>query len=220
MLCALNAGTAFPACRKIDLGFYRQPEPFMDPHGNKRFHPDALLLNHIRLFTHAPLGGPVLDLACGDGHNGIFLASKGLSVTLCDVSAEALERAEAMARTAAVNVRFQQVDLEKDGSNPLQEDFFGGILVFRYLHRPLIPHIKKALKMHGILVYETFTIDQPQFGRPHNPRFLLKHGELSGWFGEWPLWHYFEGIMENPRRAVAQMVCRKPGEQRNDGILE
>ena len=192
----------------------------MDNHGNKVFHPDALLVDNISLFTEAPLRGPVLDLACGDGHNGIFLASKGIPVILSDVSAAALKKAKTWAERKSVNVRFHQVDLEKDESNPLQEDFFGGILVFRYLHRPLIPHIKKALKMQGILVYETYTIDQPQFGKPHNPHFLLEHGELWGWFKGWSIIHFFEGILDNPKRAVAQMVCRKPAELRNGGMLE
>ena len=195
-------------------------EPLMDHRGNKVFHPDALLLDYESLFTEAPLGGPVLDLACGDGHNGIFLASKGIPVILCDVSEDSLKQAEARAQKAGVNVQLWQVDLEKDESNPLEEGFYGGILVFRYLHRPLIPPIKKALKRRGVLVYETYTVDQPQIGRPHNPHFLLKHGELSSWFEGWSIVHDFEGVMDNPKRAVAQMVCRKPGEQRNDGILE
>jgi hypothetical protein len=176
----------------------------MDHRGNKVFHPDTLLLDYESLFTEAPLGGPVLDLACGDGHNGIFLASKG----------------KARAQKAGVHVQLWQVDLEKDESNPLEEGFYGGILVFRYLHRALIPPIKKSLKSRGVLVYETYTVDQPQFGKPHNPHFLLKHGELSGWFEGWSILRDFEGVMDNPKRAVAQMVCRKPGEQRNDGILE
>jgi SAM-dependent methyltransferase len=187
--------------------------------GNKLFQPDALLLEHENLFTEAPLRGPVLDLACGDGHNGLFLASKGIPVIFCDVSEKSLAQAEARAQKAGVEVQLWQVDLEKDESNPLQEGFYGGILVFRYLHRPLIPPIKRALKGQGVLMYETYTIEQPQFGKPHNPRFLLHPGELSGWFQGWSVVHDFEGILDNPKRAVAQMVCRKPDKQKN-GVPE
>jgi tellurite methyltransferase len=102
------------------------------------------------------------------------------------------------------------VDLEKEGENPLPEDAFQGIVLFRYLHRPLIDCIKKAIKKGGIVIYETFTVDQPKFGKPYNPDFLLKRGELSGWFADWDILHYFEGIMSTPERAVAQIVCRKP----------
>ena len=101
------------------------------------------------------------------------------------------------------------VDLEQEGVNPLPDDRYGGVLVFHYLHRPLIPCIKKALKPGGILIYETFTIAQQQFGKPHNPAFLLRPSELYEWFNTWKVLHYFEGIKERPPRAVAQIVCRK-----------
>jgi SAM-dependent methyltransferase len=155
------------------------------------------------------LPGPILDLACGDGHNGIFLAQKRLPVICCDKSREAFDRAGKLAAEYGVTIKFWQVDLERKGINPLPEELYGGILVFRYLHRPLIASMKKALKKGGILVYETFTVEQPKFGKPHNPDFLLKPGELHRWFEEWTIIHSFEGIKDNPKRAVAQIVCRK-----------
>jgi len=177
---------------------------------HKAWKPATLLITHAGLFSPETLKGPILDLAGGKGHNGLFLAEKGLPVVLCDVSEEALERAKKTARKKGLKVKTWQVDLEKEGINPLDENAYGGIIVFRYLHRPLIPCIKKALKKDGILMYETFTVEQTQFGRPCNPDFLLKAGELKAWFREWPTLHYFEGILENPERAVAQIVCRKP----------
>ena len=109
-----------------------------------------------------------------------------------------------------MDAEFARVDLEQDGVNPLPPDTYGAILVFRYLHRPLIPYIKKGLKHGGLIFCETFTIEQPPFGKPRNPDFLLKPGELHGWFQDWEIIHSFEGILENPKRAVAQIVCRKP----------
>lgn len=171
--------------------------------------PAQLLLEHVNLLTGGILPGPILDLACGNGHNGIFLAHKHLSVICCDKSREVLARARRFAAQNGVTVEFWQVDLEREGVNPLPEEFYAGILVFRYLHRPLIPSIRKALRKGGILIYETFTVEQPKFGKPHNPDFLLRPGELYGWFGGWKIIHAFEGIKENPKRAVAQIVCRK-----------
>jgi len=170
--------------------------------------PASLLMAHSDLFT--PETGPILDLACGKGHNGLFLAKKALPVTLCDFSAEDLNHAKSSAEQAGLKVKIWRVDLEKEGINPLYENAYGAILVFRYLHRPLIPCIKKALLRDGILIYETFTIGQAKFGKPSNPDYLLKRGELKAWFREWHIMHYFEGILENPQRAVAQIVCRKP----------
>lgn len=172
--------------------------------------PTQLLVEHWSLFKKRRLSGPILDLACGDGHNGIFLATKNLPVICCDISEEALSRAKKLAAVNQAKLKFWQLDLEVEGINPLPEDFFGGILVFRYLHRPLIPCIKKALKKGGILIYETFTIGQPKFGKPHNPSFLLKEGELVGWFKGWEIVHHFEGIKQRPKRAVAQIVCKRP----------
>ena len=170
--------------------------------------PDSLLLEHLDLFEG--INGPVLDLACGDGHNGVFLASRGCRVVLADVAEEALALARADAEGQGAKVSLWRVDLEKGEENPLQDDDYAAILVFRYLHRPLMSGIKRALKKNGIMVYETFTVDQPRFGKPKNPDFLLKHGELLTWFEGWDVIHWFEGILQGPERAVAQIVCRKP----------
>ena len=174
--------------------------------------PDDLLLQHLDLFSPENLKGPVLDLACGNGHNGIFLAALGVEVVLADISEKALAEAAVSARKKGVSPAIRQVDLEKDGANPLPQGSFGAVLVFRYLHRPLIPCIRKALVQGGVLLYETFTVDQARFGRPTNPDHLLKPGELPGWFKGWQVLHGFEGIKETPERALAQIVCIKPQE--------
>ena len=175
--------------------------------------PAQLLLDHWSLFDHERPDSPILDLACGDGHNGVFLASKGLPVICCDISADSLCRAEKLAADHGVDVTFWQADLEIEETNSLEKDAFGGIVVFRYLHRPLMDCIKKALKKGGILIYETFTVEQPRFGKPHNPDYLLRQGELSEWFADWDILYEFEGILSFPERAVAQIVCRKPSPQ-------
>ena len=171
--------------------------------------PDELLTQYSYLFSDDLKDYPVLDLACGDGHNGIFLASKGFSVVLADRSEEALSQARLNARAAGVNVKFRQVDLEQEGVNPLEDLSFSAVLVFRYLHRPLIPCIRKSLKQGGILMYETFTTEQARFGKPKNPDHLLKAGELLSWFHGWEVIYTFEGILGNPPKAIAQLVCRK-----------
>jgi len=169
-----------------------------------------LLVAHLALLLEEVSRGPVLDLACGDGHNGVFLAERGLAVMCCDTSRGALERAGELASRRGATVSLWEVDLERPGINPLREDAYGAILVFRYLHRPLFPCIRKALRPGGLLVYETFTVEQAAFGRPRNPDHLLHPGELRQAFADWEILHSFEGVKENPRRAVAQLVCRKP----------
>lgn len=172
--------------------------------------PDSLLRDHSSLFSDDLKDFPILDLACGDGHNGLFLASWGFSIILADRSAEALKQAEESAASLGIAVTLRHIDLEQEKRNPFENDLFSAILVFRYLHRPLIPSIRNAIRKGGLLMYETFTTEQAQCGRPHNPEHLLKPGELFSWFQDWEIIHSFEGITESPRKAVAQLICRKP----------
>jgi tellurite methyltransferase len=176
-----------------------------------KLEPAHLLKDHWRLINDSNLHGHVLDLACGNGHNAVYLALKGLKVSCCDKSDDALERARAMAAAYDVHIDIWKTDLEQENYNPLKEKTYKAIVVFHYLHRPLIPHIREALRPKGILIYETFTTIQPRFGKPHNPKHLLNSGELLDLFKDGHIFHYFEGICQAPQRAVAQIICQMPG---------
>lgn len=154
-----------------------------------------------------------LDLACGDGRNGIFAARQGLTVICCDRSRPALRQARKAAIQAGVRVRLWWTDLESENRTPLPENVFGAVLVFRYLHRPLIPEIRRAVRPGGYVFYETFTVAQRRFGPPRNPDHLLEAGELAGFFADWETVHYFEGDLADPDRAMAQIVARKREEE-------
>ncbi len=171
--------------------------------------PDELLSRYSYLFSDDLKDYPVFDLACGDGHNGIFLASKGFSVVLADQSEDALSQARLNALAAGVSPEFWRVDLEGEGINPLNGRTFSAVLVFRYLYRPLIPCIVKSLRPGGILIYETFTTEQARFGKPRNPDHLLRPGELLSWFQGWKVLYTFEGVAGVPPKALARLVCRK-----------
>ena len=177
--------------------------------GHSPFRPAQLLRTYCQLLRNKGLPGPILDLASGDCHNAIFLARLGLQLIACDRSEHALAKGRRLAAEAGVTIETWQVDLEQREVKPLPEDAYGAIMVFYYLHRPLIPSIRSALRQGGILIYETYTVDQPRFGRPHNPDYLLKPGELRQCFEDWEVLYAFEGIKHDPERAVAQIVCRK-----------
>ena len=158
----------------------------------------------------------VLDLACGSGRNGLYLVDKSLPVTFADVNEKAL--AEVKLSLSGLNPNKQKlaqcwhVDFEQADSTPLQSKQYGAVMVFRYLHRPLFEQIKTTIQPGGLIIYETFTEQQAQFGRPKNPDFLLKPAELLEQFVGWQILHSFEGVIDatnNTKQAIAQIVAVK-----------
>lgn len=171
----------------------------------------SLLHRHLGAITDACQEAPALDLACGGGRNGLYLLRQGIGVEFADVRQAALQDIEQKIQQEQIDPRlatYREVDLEQEGSEPLTNRQFGAVLVFRYLHRPLLPAIRGAVKPGGLVIYETFTVDQPQFGRPTNPNFLLRHGELLDTFANWDILEHWEGI--DHERATAHIVARRP----------
>src|SRR5688572_15573277 len=133
------------------------------------------LLQHAELLPRRGPNGTApraLDVACGTGRHALWLAGAGFDVVALDRDAAAIARLQSEALTRGLSVDAKVDDLERDGVS-LGLDDFDLILVFRYLHRPLFPALLSALRWNGLLVYETFTVDQAARGRPTNPAFLL-----------------------------------------------
>jgi tellurite methyltransferase len=169
-----------------------------------------LLLDHVGLLQNLPTSQPVLDLACGNGRNGLLLAQKGIPVVFADRSVQSLEGVKQQLETSKLPGRTWHIDLEQKDTNPLEGQSYSAIIGFRYLHRPLFPALMRAVMPGGIVIYETFTTANRKYGRPNNPDFLLKPGELRKLFEDWEIVFYFEGDLPNPDRNVAQLVVRKP----------
>ena len=170
----------------------------------------TLIETYFKELKACACNGPILDLACGDGRNGLFLDNQGLPVVFADYSESALHTVNTQLDMMTTKSSIWPVHLEQPGINPFENKHFSAALVFRYLHRPLMPALLKAVIPGGLVVYETFTVENKAFGRPNNADFLLHLGELNDMFNGWETLHYFEGILDNPTRAVAQIVCRKP----------
>jgi len=170
----------------------------------------SLLLDHLDLLLQLDRSLPVLDLACGTGRNGLLLAEQGIAVVFADKSATALKVVEQRLTEGDLPGRIWQLDLEQPGVNLFSTDCFSAVIGFRYLHRPLFPELRKAIKPGGLVIYETFTIGNRRFGRPDNPDFLLRPGELETMFQDWEIIDHFEGSLKTPDRSVAQIVARKP----------
>lgn len=154
----------------------------------------------------APLipAGEVLDLACGGGRHARLLAGLGHRVVGVDRDASALES------TAGPGIDTRQIDLEADDTEwPFEDGKFAGIVVTNYLHRPLFPYILRSLAPGGVLVYETFAAGNEQFGKPSNPDFLLRSGELLEWAAKNGIRviAFEDGYVETPKPAMVQRIC-------------
>src|SRR5207248_2967706 len=88
-------------------------------------------------------------------------------VVACDAA-----RARALAARSGVVVGTLICDLEQTEA-PLPQSRWDVIVCFRFLHRPLLPRIARALAPGGHLVYETYRRGQERFGKPQRGRFLL-----------------------------------------------
>lgn len=149
-----------------------------------------------------PKGGRVLDLACGSGRHARFLAALGHPVEAVDRDAESLQF---LAGTAGVNAT--RADLE-GGPWPYSGVRFAAIVVANYLHRPLFPRLLDALEEGGVLLYETFARGNEKFGRPSNPDFLLKPGELLDVVrGRLRVVAYEDLFVAEPKPAMVQRIC-------------
>ena len=144
--------------------------------------------------------GPVLDLACGSGRHALFFKGLGFDVTAVDRESVRLE-----------GIRFVRADLESGTPWPFPGQRFGGIVVTNYLHRPLFPELLRSLDGEGVLIYETFMVGNERFGRPSNPDFLLRPGELLEVFASLQVLGFEEGEVERPKRAVTQRICAMRG---------
>ena len=175
----------------------------------------SVLVDNIGLFDNLQIDNGVLDLACGNGRNGLFLVSHNVPVLFADTNEAHLQSivpAIELAGTSAKKSACWLVDFEaevSEGKNPLIGKSFDAVIVFNYLYRPLFPFIREAIRPGGLIVYETFTVDQKRFGRPSNLDFLLEQHELAQAFAGWELVRSFEGEVSSPERAIARLIARK-----------
>jgi SAM-dependent methyltransferase len=144
-------------------------------------------------------GGRVLDVACGSGRHTRFLIKAGFQVEAVDRDVSAL--------AFLPGVLIRQADLENEPW-PYPAGGFDGIVVTNYLYRPLFPRLLEALAVGGVLIYETFSDGNQLLGRPRNPDYLLKSGELLEQVkGRLEVNAYEELCVIQNKRAVVQRVC-------------
>lgn len=171
----------------------------MQLHQHDRLAPSAWVCRFARLIA---AGGAVLDLACGEGRHARYLAGLGYRVEAVDRDSAALA---ALGGVAGIATRC--ADLE-GAPWPYGAERFDGIVVTNYLYRPLLAPLLDALRPGGVLIYETFALGNEKLGRPSNPEFLLRPGELLQWVeGRLSAVAFEQGLVERPKPAVIQRIC-------------
>lgn len=149
-----------------------------------------------------PPGGRVLDLAAGSGRHTKLFAESGYIVEAVDRDISGLVEFAVLP-----SVHLNEYDLEL-GAWPYPKDHFSGIVVTNYLHRPLFPELINALAPGGVLVYETFAQGNEAFGRPANPDFLLRPGELLDVVhGQLRVLAFEDIYTSEPKPAMVQRIC-------------
>ena len=130
--------------------------------------PSPWILRHLDVV--AP--GRAIDVAAGSGRHAFAMADLGFSVTAVDRNPDlALLYQES-------EVQFLCVDLEGQRW-PLVDHAYDLVLVSNYLYRPYFAELFQLVASGGYLLYETFGVGNEVYGKPSNPDFLLRAGELA-----------------------------------------
>lgn len=149
--------------------------------------------------------GEALDVACGTGRNTHYLADLGFYIDAIDISDYALERVK---KSSTINKI--ETDLDKYNITPNKYDL---IVNINYLNRRLVSQMKDALKVGGVVVFETFIVAHGDFNLPTtNLDYLLRKNELLHSFIGMDIIYYEERIDTNlrgERVKVASLVAKK-----------
>jgi len=175
--------------------------------------PARFLIQQLQRFPK----GRVLDVASGSGRHALFLSSLGYQVDAVDRDEQALAQLSTHAQTRQLtDIRTRVLDLEQPLQKPdLGHEAYDAVVVFFYLHRPLFPSLIDALKPGGVLLYETFTLDNHiQRQHPKRREFCLAQGELIRLLPDLRVLHYDEGLHEGMNGSefvyTAQLAAQKP----------
>jgi SAM-dependent methyltransferase len=152
-----------------------------------------------------PAGGRVLDLACGAGRHARLFLERGCSVLAVDRDLSALADLHGNPHLERL-----EIDLERARARPLAGRQFDAVVVVNYLHRPLLADLVSAVAPGGLLLYETFAAGNERFGRPRNPDYLLRHGELlEAVRGRLHVLAYENLELKEPRPAAVQRIAAR-----------
>lgn len=151
--------------------------------------------------------GRVLDLACGEGKNAVYLSKLGFQVEGVDISLVGLQHAKMLAATKGVQLDVWVADL---ADYPLPVNRYDVLININFLMRKILKPIDQALKPGGLLIFQTYTREDRKFemDRHDHPEYYLYPRELLDFFPEYRIWYYYEGPWGE--RQMASLIAEKP----------
>jgi len=159
----------------------------------------------IRFAAMVPAGGRVLDVACGAGRHTRYFLDLGHPVTAVDIDISGM-----VELAGRPGLKLVVADLESGAPWPFAGETFAAVVVTNYLYRPILARLVEAVGWGGLLLYETFALGNERFGRPRNPDFLLRPGELLAVTApNLRVIAYEDLIVDEPRPAAIQRIAAR-----------
>jgi 2-polyprenyl-3-methyl-5-hydroxy-6-metoxy-1,4-benzoquinol methylase len=148
--------------------------------------------------------GKTLDIAMGEGRNGVYLATKGFDVLGLDISEKGLEKAHQLASANKVKIATQVADLE---THQLTKNAYDLIICTYYMQRSLFPQFMDALKPGGMALVETYNLDYLKY-KKFKRKYLLEDNELLKIFADYKIIKY--EIYDDGVEAYSSIIVQKP----------
>ena len=154
----------------------------------------------VQRWSHlVPAGARVLDVACGSGRHVRWFVQRGCLVT-------GVDRDTAATQLLRASAEIIDADIEA-GPWPLGGRQFDAVVVTNYLWRPRLADVITCVAPQGVLLYETFAAGNETVGKPSNPNFLLRPGELLAAASDLRVVAYEDGFERPPERFVQRIVA-------------
>ena len=156
----------------------------------------------VRRWSHlVGAGASVLDVACGSGRHVRWFAQRGARVTGVDRDAAATAPLAGIAEIVVADI--------ENGPWPLPGRRFDAVVVTNYLWRERLPDVVASVGPNGVLIYETFAVGNETVGKPSNPKFLLRPGELLHAVAGLRVVAFEDGFEADPERCVQRIVAAR-----------
>lgn len=164
--------------------------------------------------------GRALDVACGEGRNALWLASRGWQVTGVDFSGVALTRAGQLAEQAGLTSRLQWVRVDVGETNRWEAAF--DLVVIAYLHLPraqrrrVLRATAGALAPAGtllVIAHDQTNLDQGT-GGPQDPDLLFTAQDVVDDLADLP-----SLIVERAERVLRSIVTPEGERQAIDLLV-